>query len=138
MLYPVPYPVLFIFLKKMIAGCAVSEKILFPSMIEKLPEIAIPLPGVCGRLFQGAEMQAVFFSVEAGGEISPHAHQAQWGVVLEGEMELTVDGQTRRYGRGDSYFIAAGAVHSIRMLTPLKVLDVFDEPDRYTVKKNPA
>lgn len=104
-------------------------------MIENLPEIAIPIPGVCGRLLQGAGMQAVFFSVEGTGEIPPHAHQAQWGVVLEGEMELTVEGVTRRCGRGDSYYIPAGAVHAVRILSPLKALDVFDEPNRYDVKQ---
>jgi quercetin dioxygenase-like cupin family protein len=113
-----------------------SEKILYPPMIEKLPEIAVPVPGVQGRLFQGTEMQAVFFSVETAAEIPPHAHQAQWGVVLEGEMELTVEGQARRYRRGDSYFIPAGAQHGVRILTPLKVLDVFDEPARYQPKKS--
>ena len=79
-------------------------------------------------------MQAVFFSVEATGEIPPHRHQAQWGVVLEGEMELTVDGITRRCGRGDSYYIPAGAVHAARILSPMKALEIFDEPIRYAVK----
>jgi quercetin dioxygenase-like cupin family protein len=105
-------------------------------MIEKLPEIDIPVPGVQGRLLQGQEMQAVFFSVESTGEIPPHAHQAQWGVILEGEMELTVDGVTRHCGRGDAYYIPAGVVHAIRILSPMKALDIFDEPARYTIKKS--
>jgi quercetin dioxygenase-like cupin family protein len=113
----------------------VTEKILYPPMIEKLPEIDLPVPGVQGRLFQGSGMQAVFFSVDSTAEIPPHAHQAQWGVVLDGEMELTVDGLTRRCGRGDSYYIPSGAVHAVRILSPLKALDVFDEPARYAVKK---
>ncbi|MBI5582613.1 MAG: cupin domain-containing protein [Deltaproteobacteria bacterium] len=113
-----------------------SEKTLYPPMIEKLPEIDIPVPGVQGRLFQGTEMQAVFFSVEGTGEIPPHAHQAQWGVVLEGEMELTVEGRVRRYNRGDSYYIPAGATHSIRILSPLKALEIFDEPNRYRTKES--
>jgi len=25
------------------------------------------------------------------GEVPPHSHGAQWGVVVEGEMELTID-----------------------------------------------
>jgi quercetin dioxygenase-like cupin family protein len=116
-------------------GPTVTEKILYPPMIEKLPEIDLPVPGVQGRLFQGSGMQAVFFSVDSTAEIPPHAHQAQWGVVLDGEMELTVDGLTRRCGRGDSYYIPSGAVHAVRILSPLKALDVFDEPARYAVKK---
>jgi quercetin dioxygenase-like cupin family protein len=112
----------------------VSEKILFPEMIEKLPDIDIPFPNVSGKLFQGQGMQAVFFTTEGPGEIPPHHHQAQWGVMLEGEAELTVDGKSQTIRQGDSYFIPAGSIHSIRILSSMKALDIFDEPDRYRTK----
>jgi quercetin dioxygenase-like cupin family protein len=107
---------------------------LFPEIMEKLPDIDINLPGVRGKLFQGPNMQAVFFALEGIGEIPPHTHQAQWGVILEGEAEMTIDGQTRIVRRGDSYTIPAGVVHSIRILSPLKALDFFDEAQRYKPK----
>lgn len=103
-------------------------------MIEKLPDIDIPFPNVKGKLFQGQEMQAVFFITEGPGEIPPHHHQAQWGVMLEGEAELTVDGKMQILRPGDSYYIPAGSVHSIRILSSMKALDVFDEPGRYQIK----
>ena len=112
-----------------------ADKILYPEMIERLPDIDIPIPGVRGKLFQGEGLQAVFFSVETPTEIAPHQHQAQWGVVLEGELLMTVDGVTQRYEKGDSYFIPAGVTHSVKILSPLKALDFFDEPARYR-KKN--
>ena len=110
------------------------EKILFPEMIENLPDIEIPFPEIKGKLFQGQGMQAVFFSAEGPGEIPPHQHQAQWGVLLEGEIELTVDGKTQTLRRGDSYFVPSGSVHSIRVLSPMKALDFFNEPSRYKSK----
>ena len=106
----------------------------FPEIIEKLPDIDINLPGVRGKLFQGPGMQAVFFSLEGTGEIPPHAHKAQWGVILEGEAEMTIGGKRHLFRRGDSYFIPEGVVHSIRILSPLKALDFFDEPERYKPK----
>jgi quercetin dioxygenase-like cupin family protein len=112
----------------------VSEKILFPEMIEKLPDVDIPFPGVRGKLFQGQGMQAVFFTTDGPGEIPPHQHQAQWGVMLEGEAEFTVDGKTQTIRRGDSYYIPAGSVHSIRILSTMKALDFFNEPERYKSK----
>jgi quercetin dioxygenase-like cupin family protein len=111
-----------------------TEKRLFPEILEKLPDIDINLPGVRGKLFQGPDMQAVFFALEGTGEIPPHSHQAQWGVILEGEAEMTIGGETRIFRRGDSYFIPAGVVHSIRILSPLKALDFFDEAQRYKPK----
>ena len=111
-----------------------ADKILYPEMIERLPDIDIPNPAVRGKLFQGEGLQAVFFSVETTAEIAPHQHQAQWGVVLEGEMLMTVGGVTQKYGRGDSYFIPAGVTHSVKILSPMKALDLFDEPARYRPK----
>jgi quercetin dioxygenase-like cupin family protein len=111
-----------------------ADKILYPDMIERLPDIDIPNPEVRGKLFQGEGLQAVFFSVETPAEIAPHQHQAQWGVVLEGEMLMTMDGITQKYERGDSYFIPAGVTHSVKILSSLKALDLFDEPARYRTK----
>ena len=113
----------------------VAEEILFPGMIEKLPDIGIPFPNVQGKLFQGPEMQAVFFTTGGPAEIPSHQHQAQWGVILEGEAELIVEGEKQVLRRGDSYFIPAGAVHSINILSPMKALDFFDEPSRYQIKR---
>jgi quercetin dioxygenase-like cupin family protein len=112
-----------------------ADKVLFPEMLERLPDIDINLPGVKGKLLQGQAMQVVFFDVENTGDIPPHHHQAQWGVILEGEAEMTIDGQIQTLRQGDSYFIPAGAVHSIRILSPMKALDIFDEAERYRPKQ---
>ena len=111
-----------------------AEKTLFPEMIEKLPDVDLAIPGVKAKLFQGSKMQAVFFTMEGPADIPAHHHQAQWGVILEGEVEMTIDGQTRVFRRGDSYTIPAGAVHSARVLSPMKALDIFNEPQRYKPK----
>ncbi|HTR46864.1 MAG TPA: cupin domain-containing protein [Verrucomicrobiae bacterium] len=36
-------------------------------------------------------------------------------IILDGEMSLTMDGQTKRYRIGDRCDVPAGAVHSARM-----------------------
>jgi quercetin dioxygenase-like cupin family protein len=106
----------------------------FPEMITRLPQVDIPIPGVRGWLLQGADSQAVFFSIPAGCEVPPHSHGDQWGIVVEGEMELTIDGRARRYRPGDSYFIPAGAAHGAKFLTDFRVIDVFADAARYKAK----
>ena len=69
--------------------------------------------------------------IEPIGKVAPHSHGEQWGIVVEGEMELTVDGRTRRCGPGDSYHIPAGAVHSANFLSHFRAIDVFADADRY-------
>ena len=63
-----------------------------------------------------------------------HFHCSQWGIMVDGEMELTIGGQSKIYRKGDSYFIPAGVVHSANFLTKVMVIDVFDDPARYKTK----
>ena len=106
----------------------------YPPMIRELPEADIPFEGVTGRLFQGANHQIVFFEIAPIGEVAPHSHGAQWGIVFEGEMELTIDGKTNTYRNGDSYFIPAGVTHSARFNQRTLLMDFFADADRYRAR----
>ena len=103
----------------------------WPEMIEMLPDIDLNIPGVRGKLLQGQDRQVVFFELQPVGVIPPHSHGAQWGIVVEGEVRLTIGGETRAYGPGDSYYIPVGVEHSATMNTPCRVIDVFADADRY-------
>jgi quercetin dioxygenase-like cupin family protein len=106
----------------------------YPTMITGLPEADIPFQGVRGWLSQAAGHQVVFMDISPIGFVAPHAHAEQWGIVVEGEMELTIGGTTRRYGPGESYYIPGGVEHAARFLSRVRVIDVFGEPERYQPK----
>ncbi len=106
----------------------------FPDLVTRLPEADIPFEGVRGWISQAADHQVVFFDIAPIGEISPHSHGDQWGIVVEGEMDLTIGGETRNYRKGDSYFIPAGVVHTATFRTDFRAVDVFADAERYTAK----
>ena len=106
----------------------------FPEMIRDLPEIDVPLEGVRGWLLQGGENQVVFFDIQPVGGVPAHSHDAQWGIVVEGDMELTIGDETKVYGKGDWYYIPKGVVHSANFPTRVSVIDVFNEPARWKAK----
>jgi quercetin dioxygenase-like cupin family protein len=111
------------------------EGTVFPEMVRNLPEIdASNFKGVRGWLVQDGKMQVVFFDIEPVGNVPPHSHCAQWGVVFEGEMSLTIGNDTRTYKKGDWYYIPEGTVHSAKFLSRVNVMDIFDSPDRYKTK----
>jgi len=56
-------------------------------------------------------------------------------MVVEGEMELTIDGKTKTYHKGDSYFIPEGNLHSATFKTKTWVMDYFADKDRYQPKR---
>jgi len=107
---------------------------IYPDFIRGLPEIDIPLDGVRGWLLQGGDKQVVFFDIQPVGIVPPHSHCAQWGIMLDGEMALTIDGETKTYRKGDTYFIPEGVIHSAEFKSRVNVIDYFDAPDRYGTK----
>ncbi|MBN1939130.1 MAG: cupin domain-containing protein [Candidatus Aminicenantes bacterium] len=106
----------------------------YPEMFESLPEIDTPLPGIRGRLLQGENNQVVFFDIEKGAQVPPHSHCAQWGLMIDGEMALTIGGETAVYRKGDRYFIPEGVVHGAEFRTRVFVMDVFADAGRYKTK----
>ena len=106
----------------------------YPEFITDLPEADIPLAGVRAWISQAKDHQVAFFDIDPVGEVPPHSHGEQWGIVVEGEMELTIGGERRIYRQGDSYHIPAGVEHSARFLTHFRTIDVFADVDRYKAK----
>lgn len=106
----------------------------YPELIRNLPEIDVPFEGIRGWLLNGENNQAVFFDIEPVGAVPAHKHCAQWGIMLEGEMELTIGGETKVYRKGDWYYIPEGVEHSAKFNSRVNVIDVFDSADRWKAK----
>ena len=108
----------------------------YPDIIEKLPDADIPYKGLKGKVSQAADHQIVFFEIDAIGEVAEHKHGAQWGVVFEGEMQLTIGDQTKTYFKGDSYYIPEGIIHSAVFKKKTWLMDLFADKDRYSIIKS--
>jgi len=108
----------------------------YPHLITQLPRADLGLRGVRAWISQAADHQVVFFDIDPIGEIPPHSHGEQWGIVVQGEMELTVDRRTRRCRAGETYHIPANAVHKARFLSHFRGIDVFADRDRYRLKSS--
>ncbi|MCG8581635.1 MAG: cupin domain-containing protein [Bacteroidales bacterium] len=104
-------------------------------IINDHPAAAIPLNGLKSRLIQAGEQQFVFMEFDEDTEVAAHKHEAQWGVVLEGEMEITINGIVHRLKKGDTYFIKKDEVHSAKIKAGYKDLTLFNQKDRYKEKE---
>lgn len=105
----------------------------YPEIITRLAKIKSLPEDVEGFLLQGKETQLVFFDFNEATKIPPHSHGAQWGIVVDGEIMLTISGVEKKYQKGDSYFIPKGAEHSGITSAGFKAIDFFDQPDRYKI-----
>ena len=76
-------------------------------------------------------MEVILGDVEGGAGVSTHAHpgmeQAQY--FLEGEAEVTIEGETHAVRAGDLCFFPADVFHSVRVTSErAKVLIIYSPP----------
>ena len=108
----------------------------FPDFIRSFPGIDVPFAEdvVQTAVVRSDTGLVVFFTFLKDMQLPTHAHRAQWGTVVEGQIELTIGDETKIYRPGDSYFIPAGTPHGALIKAGTRVIDVFEEADRYKLK----
>lgn len=107
---------------------------IFPEPILELPEADIPLEGIKAYLAQGETFQIIFMRFEKNVTLEEHSHDSQWGVVLEGKIDLIIDGKKFTFKKGDRYLIPSGIKHSGRIYKGYADITYFSQKDRYKLK----
>ena len=79
-------------------------KTIFPQPILNLPEADLPFKGATAYLSQGKNHQVLFMKFDEDVELPAHSHNAQWGVVLEGQIELTINGIENLFTKGEIFY----------------------------------
>ena len=87
-------------------------------------------PGWIGRTFHSPSMTFAHWEFTAGADIHEHGHpQEEVWQVIEGQLEVTVGGETQVAGPGMVAIVPANVAHSVRALTDGKAI-VVDWPIR--------
>jgi quercetin dioxygenase-like cupin family protein len=110
------------------------EKFDFPPFLKSLPEADLPIEGLIPWLFKGEQGQVVLFKATRELSMPVHSHVEQWGIVVDGEVEMIIDGVTRTYRRGDSYHLPAGTPHGALIREGAHIIDFFADPNRYRAR----
>ena len=111
-----------------------NDTSVFPEFITSLPHADIPLEGLTSYLMQAENQQVIFFDCQRDVEVPEHSHEAQWGVALDGRMELKVDGEMHLVKKGDTYYVPKGVRHSAIIKKGYKDITFFNQKDRYKAK----
>jgi len=107
----------------------------FPFFIQSLPEIELPIPGVCGQLIQSDHQQVVFVRFHETVEFPEHTHEEQWEIPLAGKVRLHIGGASKEYHPGDNFFIPAHEPHAATVFSGYMAIIIFNSPDRYKLKR---
>jgi quercetin dioxygenase-like cupin family protein len=83
------------------------------------------LPGIDLRVAAGQQTMMTFFDFQPNAVIPNHKHpHEQITYMLQGEMEITVAGETKVLKAGDGVVIPGNIEHSARIIKgPAKALD---------------
>src|SRR5215471_14558560 len=88
------------------------------------------LPGWKGRYFHSASMTFAHYEFAAGSSIHEHAHpEEEVYEVIEGELEVTIDGTSKIVKPGVVGIVPVNSRHSVRALTNGRLI-VVDHPSR--------
>ena len=92
-----------------------------------------PRPGWKGRFFNSDNMTFGYYVIEAGATIHEHDHSNEevWH-ILEGELEVTIDGQTRVACPGAVAIVPPNTTHSVKALSDGRAI-VVDYPLRASI-----
>ena len=84
------------------------------------------IPGFHGKFAHSKNMTFVLWHIDEGAILPEHSHMHEQVVhVYEGELEVTVAGETRVLRGGSIGIIPPNALHSGRALTDCRVMDAF-------------
>lgn len=108
---------------------------IFPEPILNLPEADIPMKGIKAFLSQAKDHQIIFMEFTEDVDLAEHEHESQWGIVLEGKIELVMNGEKHLYLKGDRYFIPKGVKHSGKIYAGYADITFFAQSDRYNMKE---
>jgi quercetin dioxygenase-like cupin family protein len=87
-------------------------------------------PGWRGRIFSSPSMTFAHWEFDAGSTIHEHDHlQEEVWHILEGELEVTIDGIAQRAGPGMVAIVPRNTAHSVKALSDGKAI-VADHPVR--------
>lgn len=84
----------------------------FPKLLRELPAFDGPFDAF---KLAAENCDVLFASYPAGTVIAPHSHQTEnVGVITQGELILTLDGEEARFQVGEWYHVPANATHAAR------------------------
>ena len=103
----------------------------WPDFVRSLPEADLPFDGLRGWLLEGEFGQVLFMETDVEVIVTQHSHGDQWGIVVEGKIDLAIGDKTHTYTSGESYFIPSGTPHQARIHPGFRAIDYLVDRDRY-------
>ena len=99
----------------------------FPTLLRSLPKFDGPFDAY---KLEAKGCDVLFASYPANTTIPSHTHETNnIGVITQGELVLTMNGEEQRFGVGAWYHVRANVPHSARFDLPTSEIEFWFEAD---------
>ncbi len=86
-------------------------------------------PQIRRRLVSGQKVMLVKLTLDQGAVVGQHSHpHEQVSYIFSGALEFTINDEKRVVHGGEVVVIPSNAPHSVVVLEPAEVLDIFSPP----------
>ncbi|MCG3138532.1 MAG: hypothetical protein HJJLKODD_02397 [Phycisphaerae bacterium] len=105
------------------------NKFTLPPFIQHWPEAKMEFEGMRGWMLKNEQGLVLIMLAEREIVIPPHVHEHedQWGVVLAGEVDQSINGLMRTYRAGECHFVPAGVEHQTTLRAGWQGLYIFSK-----------
>jgi quercetin dioxygenase-like cupin family protein len=84
------------------------------------------IPGFWAKFVHSENVTVSYWEIEAGSSLPEHAHpHEQITTMIEGEFELSIEGELHRLKANTVAVIPSHAKHAGKAITNCKIIDVF-------------
>jgi quercetin dioxygenase-like cupin family protein len=100
----------------------------FPETVRRLPKTS--LFGVDVYVHDAGGTQILFLELPENRSpvtVPTHTHDAEWGIVVEGEIGMTFPDRTEIHSAGMTHWIPSGVAHSFRFAPGTSSIHYFVE-----------
>ncbi|WP_052506661.1 cupin domain-containing protein [Mannheimia massilioguelmaensis] len=101
----------------------------FPQIIKKIPRRDYGIDGLFVYVDHTPQGTVYFVETEKKIAFPEHQHAEQFTMVVNGYCDLTINGNTTRYVKGESYTIPANTLHQITLSAGYAEIDYVDDPN---------
>lgn len=90
--------------------------------------------GTKSKIIHAGNQQFIFIEHNKDLYFPPHSHvNAEWGICIEGEMDIEIDGVMHYIRKGDHFFVDSNVLHSAQVRAGYKAMLLVDGDERYHV-----
>lgn len=103
-------------------------------LLARHKSIDMETDGTKSKIIDAGSQKFIFIEHSKEIYFPAHSHgNTEWGICIEGEIDIEIDGVIHYIRKGDHFFVGANVLHSAQVRAGYKAMLLVDCEERYNV-----